>query len=110
MFHRRSPRTLVLAPAVLALLLGGVACGDDTDDAPGGGDGEGAIAPEASADDFPPTTFEELAEVYDPMFEEHDLVLTRGETIDRTDGQYEPSPTGTHLALYVEPTGDQTNE
>jgi hypothetical protein len=105
---RRSLRTLLLAPPVLALLLAGAACGEDADDAPG--DGGGEISADATADDFPPPTFEELAEVYDPMFEEHDLVLTRGETIDRTGGQYEPSPTGTHLALYVEPTGGQTNE
>ena len=83
-------------------------CGDDSDD----GDlaTDGSVTAATTADDFPPSEFEELAAIYDPMFEEHDLVLTRGEVIDRTDGQYEPSPTGTHLALYVEPTGNQTNQ
>jgi hypothetical protein len=109
MLRRRTLRTLLLAPLAVVLLAFGVAaCGDDSEDGPGEGDDD--VSATTAADDFPPHELDDLAEVYDPMFEEQDLVLTRGENIDRTDGQYEPSPTGTHLALYVEPTGQQSNQ
>lgn len=106
MVRPRRLRHLLLAPVLAALLVGAMACGSDDE----GSSADGEISPEATADSFPPSAFDELAEVYDPMLEEHDLVLTRAEVIDRTDGRYEPSPTGTHLALYVEPTGSQSNE
>lgn len=99
-------RPLLLTAAVLLLLGPAAACGDDE------GDGATADSVEAqtSGDDFPPNDVDALAEVYDPMFEDDGLVLTRGALIDRSDGGYETSDTGTHLALYVEPTGDQTDE
>lgn len=103
--RRHRVRSSMLLGSAAVLALGLAACGDDADDT-----ADREIAPEATADDFPPSDFEELAAIYDPMLEEHDLVLTRAEVIDRTDGQYEPSPTGTHLALYVEPTGEQSNQ
>lgn len=99
-------RPLLLTAAVLLLIGPAAACGDDE------GDGATADSVEAqtSGDDFPPNDVDALAEVYDPMFEVDGLVLTRGALIDRSDGGYETSDTGTHLALYVEPTGDQTDE
>jgi hypothetical protein len=105
--HRTRSCALIVTALLFALTLAG--CGDDSDDGVSAGS-DGSVTAETTADDFPPSDFEQLAAIYDPMLEEHDLVLTRGEVIDRTDGQYEPSPTGTHLALYVEPTGDQTNQ
>jgi len=104
---RTCPPALLAAGLLLLTGLGLAACGEDSDDAATSDD---SVTAQTSADDFPPSEFDELAAIYDPMFEEHDLVLTRGEVIDRTDGQYEPSPTGSHLALYVEPTGNQTNQ
>jgi hypothetical protein len=104
----RRARLLVLAPTVLVLALGAGACGDDSEDTPGEGDED--VSSQTTPDDFPPSELDDLAAVYDPMFEDRDLVLTRAEVIDRSDGGYEESPTGTHLALYVEPTGDQSNQ
>lgn len=99
-------RPVLLTAAVLLLLGPAAACGDD--------EGDGATADsvdaQTSGDDFPPNDVDALAEVYDPMFEDDGLVLTRGALIDRSDGGYETSDTGTHLALYVEPTGEQTDE
>lgn len=79
---------------LIAIALG--ACGYDGDDSGG--------PPEASAS--PPTTVEELAEVFDPQLEPMGLRLTRGALIDRSDGGYVPSADGDHLALYVEPLAD----
>jgi hypothetical protein len=62
------------------------------------------VSAQTTEGDFPPNDVDELAEIYDEMLAEYDVVLTRGEVIDRTDGQYTPSATGTHLALYVEPS------
>lgn len=82
---------------------GGAPDGEDrTVLAPDTGDPTGG----AGADDLPPSSFDELAARYDPLLQPHGLRLTRGALIDRSGGGYEPSATGTHLALYVEPTGD----
>jgi len=89
---------------VLIALLGGslAACGDDPDD--GAASEGGEVSAQTTGGDFPPNDVEELAEIYDELLAEYDVVLTRAEVIDKTDGQYTPSDTGTHLALYVEPT------
>jgi hypothetical protein len=96
-------RAAVAFVAVAALIpLGLAGCGDDSSDTaapPPTGAPDATIATE----EFPPNDFEELAAVFDPMLEPMGLVLTRGALIDRTDGGYERSDTGTHLALYVEP-------
>lgn len=99
-------RPVLLAAALLVLLGPAAACGDDQGD----GATAGSVDAQPSSDDFPPNDVDALAEVYDPMFEDDGLVLTRGALVDRSDGGYETSDTGTHLALYVEPAGDQTDE
>jgi hypothetical protein len=50
-----------------------------------------------------------LRRLYDPVLEPMGLRLTRGALIDTSNDQYTPSNDGTHLALYVEPTGDYTD-
>jgi hypothetical protein len=57
--------------------------------------------PEAT---LPPAGALELEPIYGEALAELGLELTdRGGLIDRTGGGYEPSATGTHLALYVQP-------
>lgn len=65
------------------------------------------VAPEA----LPPAAALDLEAVYGPALAELGLRLTdRGGLIDRSGGGYEPSASGTHLALYVEPIGERTAE
>ena len=56
-------------------------------------------------DPYPPNDVTELARIFDPQLEPLGLRLVRGRLIDRSEGGYEPSDTGTHLALYAEPFG-----
>jgi hypothetical protein len=51
--------------------------------------------------DLPPYTRDELAELFDPALEKLGLRTTRASLQDLED--YRQSPTGTHLAYYVEP-------
>jgi hypothetical protein len=100
-------RKLAAAAVLVTLTAGGLtACGDDSDDSAS----SGGLEAQPTAGDFPPNDVDELAAIYDELLAEFDVRLTRGEVIDRTDGQYEPSPTGTHLALYVEPLSGSTDE
>lgn len=60
--------------------------------------------------DLPPTDALALGPLYGAALEDHGVELTdRGGLIDRTDG-YEVSPDGTHLALYVSPVGERSDE
>lgn len=102
-------RNLAVAAALVALTAGGLtACGDDSDDSADSTSGE--LEAQPTDGDFPPNDVGELADIYDELLADFDVRLTRGEVIDRTDGQYEPSDTGTHLALYVEPLSGSTDE
>jgi hypothetical protein len=58
---------------------------------------------------LPPNDVGSLRRLYDPVLEPMGLRLTRGALIDTSNDQYTPSNDGTHLALYVEPTGDYTD-
>ena len=52
-----------------------------------------------------------LTPIYGKALQSLGLRLTpRNGLIDRSDGGYENSPRGTHLAIYVEPLGDYTTE
>jgi hypothetical protein len=79
-------RVALLVLALVALVIG---CGDD-------GDGESTPRP--------PSDFEELAAIFDPMVEPMGLQVTRASLVDLD--SYDESDTGNHLALYVEPTGE----
>jgi hypothetical protein len=105
----------------ISLLLSAAACGDD------GGEGTAATDPPTSttaadttsasststtampADPLPPAAATDLEPIYGAALAELGLRLTdRGGLIDRAGGGYVPSAEGTHLALYVEPTGDRS--
>jgi hypothetical protein len=55
------------------------------------------------AQELPPNDVGSLRRLYDPVLAPLGLRLTRGALIDLAGGGYEPSNTGTHLALYAEP-------
>jgi len=93
----------------VALIVGSAACGEDpgaggspTPDGPAAA--ESGLPPIDPAQTLPPNDLASLRRLYDPVLAPLELTLTRGALIDRSDGGYEPSNTGTHLALYVEPT------
>lgn len=76
-------RTIIAVLLVVAASL--VGCGDD------------------DAERLPPVAASEIVPLYAEALAEHDMVLTtRGGLVDPDD--YEPSPDGTHLALYLAPT------
>jgi hypothetical protein len=87
----------VFLTVVLGIGLLGAACSDAAD--------SGSASDESER--LPPNDFDELAEMFDPRLEPLGLRLTRGALVD-TDGGYEVSDTGRHLAVYVEPTGEYT--
>ena len=98
---------------LLALLLAGVvaagvpACGDD--DATGtpepGTNAGSTVDPQT----LPPARALDLEPLYGEALASVGMQLTdRGGTIDRAGGGYVASPTGRHLALYVEPIDDRT--
>jgi len=63
----------------------------------------------SSAGALPPAGALDLEPIYGAALADLGLQLTdRGGLIDRSDGGYEPSASGHHLALYVEPIGDRT--
>ena len=67
-----------------------------------------ATAPASSdpASELPPNDVDELKAIFDPELEPLGLRLTRGTLREPSSGGgYEISSEGTHLALYVEPTG-----
>lgn len=112
-------RTLGLALIVLSLA---VACGSsgkdlaeapeptaspEEDQGPAAGTAEQATF---EATDYPPNDPTGLAELINPLVEPLGLVFTRGSLNDTSAGGYEPSDTGNHLALYVEPIGEYTDE
>jgi hypothetical protein len=66
-----------------------------------GGDSENAHA-------LPPNDKAAIERVFAPALEKLGVRLTRGALVDLKTGR--PSPSGKHLAVYVEPTGDYTPE
>ena len=98
-------RGLLPALVVVVLGVGLAACGDD----------DGAVGepvPPSSTTTVDPSTLPparplELEPLYGDALAAVGMRLTdRGGTIDRSGGGYVASPTGTHLALYVEPVDD----
>jgi hypothetical protein len=71
-----------------------------------------AAAQESSAPEpgvYPPNNIDELAEIFNPLVEQFGVRFTRGALVDTAD-DYNESDTGDHLALYVEPIGDYTDD
>jgi hypothetical protein len=67
----------------------------------GSGDGDSSKA-------LPPNDKAAIERVFAPALKQLGVRLTRGALVDLKTGK--PSATGTHLAVYVEPTGDYTPE
>jgi hypothetical protein len=87
----------VRAGAALVLLLLVTACGGDGDE-----------SGERAGDRLPPATLAAIAPQFADDLRPLGVRLTRAALIDVGDGQYTRSSAGTHLALYVEPTGAYT--
>jgi hypothetical protein len=83
---------------VLGLVAALPACGDD--DAPV--DRAGTSTEPAAGLDLPVNDTAELRAIFDPRFEPLGQRVTRIGLYDLTDG-FDPSDTGDHLAIYVEP-------
>ena len=98
------------AAAVAALALVAAACGGDDAATPSTVD-PASVTTSGSQSDLPPPDALDLEELYGDALADLGLRLTdRGGLIDRSGGGYQPSPTGTHLALYVEPVGERSPE
>lgn len=94
-----------------ALVLALAACGGDDDAGQAPSTVDSSSVTTAAPDALPPPAALDLEAVYGDALRELGLRLTdRGGLIDRSGGGYEPSATGTHLALYVEPIGDRSAE
>ena len=102
---RTLTRSLVVGAVVLAGTL--TACGSDTGES---GSTDGTGLDESDVRPLPPNDSTALAQIYDPLLEPLGLRVTRGSLVDRSDGGYEVVDAGTHLALYVEPTGEYTDD
>lgn len=116
----RGRRTMWATASIGALLVTAVACGSDS------GDPQASTATTATAhavdtdaaaatallpasdpnQTLPPNDVGSLRRLYDPALAAMGLRLTRGALIDTSNEGYEPSDSGTHLALYVEPIDD----
>lgn len=103
MIHRR-----VLAVGIALLVtVGATGCASD-DEAGTTTTTSSTTTETAPAGALPPASALELEPIYGAALTELGLRLTdRGGLIDRGGGGYEPSATGTHLALYVEPIGEE---
>jgi len=95
---------------VVGLLILVAACGSSGKDLAEVGEEVAEATATATAEPYPPNDSAALAEIIDPIVEPYGLRFTYGSLNDTSDGGYEPSDTGNHLALYVEPTGDYSDE
>lgn len=57
---------------------------------------------------LPPNEADTFAALYEEDLRPLGVRLTRSGLVDRTDGKFEYTPEGTHLAIYVEPVGSAT--
>ena len=90
---RRTRRLFTIGAAGALACTAAVGCSSGT------GDGDSAKA-------LPRNDKAAIERVFRPALERLGVRLTRGALVDLKTGK--PSPTGTHLAVYVEPTGDYT--
>jgi len=107
-------RRLAVVALAVTLAAGAAACGEDdgakgVDSTVSGSDLSTTIT--VDPDTLPPLKASDLEELYGEALAAVGMKLTdRGGLIDRSGGGYVASPTGQHLALYVEPIGDRTTE
>ncbi len=106
-----SRRTFLLGAGAAVVL---AACGEDDNDAaaPTESPAPGVGATTNGLDgELPPVEATDLEPLLGPRLAELGLVLTnRGGLIDTRNGQYLQSPNGNHVALYVEPAGEYSND
>lgn len=103
-------RTFLFGAGAAALL---VACGDDGDQKSPATSADSSTTTRLDGLDgpLPPVDATALEPLLGPRLKELGLVLTdRGGLIDTRNGQYVKSPNGNHVALYVEPAGDYSND
>jgi len=94
---------LLIAALVVALAAVSAACGDDN-----GAEGEPTPPTTVEPGSLPPPKAHDLEALYGKALADVGMQLTdRGGLIDRSGGGYVASPTGRHLALYVEPIGPE---
>jgi hypothetical protein len=91
----RTRRLFGIAAAGALVCTAAVSCSS------GSGNGDSAKA-------LPPNDKAAIERVFAPALKQLGVRLTRGALVDLKTGK--PSATGTHLAVYVEPTGDYTPE
>lgn len=107
MTHRR---VLVVGIALL-MAAGAASCGDDDEGTSTTTTGPSTTTTPTTTETagaLPPASALELEPIYGAALADLGLQLTdRGGLIDRSDGGYVPSAEGTHLALYVEPVGEE---
>jgi hypothetical protein len=100
-------RRIAVVALAVTLAAGAAACGED--DGASGDKPSTTIRP--TPGELPPPTALELEPLYGDALAALGLKLTdRGGLIDRSGGGYVASPTGEHLALYVEPIDDRKTE
>ena len=95
---RELVRNAIVAVAVALVATSGVVVETVAASTPSGGDTSDQSAGQL---DLPPYTRGELAEIFDPALKKIGLRTTRASLQDLE--EYRQSPTGTHLAYYVEP-------
>jgi hypothetical protein len=66
-----------------------------------------ALPPVADDQDLPPQDVSSIRGVYEGALATMGLHLTRATLVDTTDGRFEASSQGRHLALYVEPVAER---
>jgi hypothetical protein len=105
--RHRSPS--LLAAVVAALIAAGCSSDGGTTTAPTRPNGP-TTTNAALGGNLPPKDVADLAPLYADQLAAIGMKLTpRGGLIDTSGGGYEHSNAGSHLALYVEPTGPRTN-
>lgn len=106
-WRRRSSRT-VLAAVLAGGVLVAASCSSSTPNATQStavvGPGVNGSLPPPSGRALPPNDLASLQQLYDPLLAPLGMKLTRAALVDRSNGGYETSDTGTHLALYVRRT------
>ncbi len=111
---RYGSRRAVLALAAATALFT-AACGSDTGSSNATSPSTRPAAAEGlpafdAQQQLPPNDVGAIRELYDPALAKLGVRVTRAELIDITDSRYEPSNDGRHLAMYVEPIADYSND
>jgi len=101
-------RRAAIAAAAAVLVVSSLACSSSKDASPPStaavAPGLNSSLPAPSGRALPPNDLVSLQQLYDPVLAPLGMHLTRAALVDRSNGGYEKSDEGTHLALYVRRT------